>query len=188
MGVDDDDGFGVSGLGKAEGDGGAAVTDGFDVCYFLWAVEVAEGGVVEAGKEVCADGTEVADVDVALAVAGGGAEDSEVAHGDDGAALSEVAAGGELRGVVGADGGADLLVHGGDGFTCGGLAEIALAQKGHGGHDGSAEINDVVFARVTEDMHVEALQQLARGVEVGSGVVVASGDDGLHRFEVGEPL
>ena len=95
---------------------------------------------------------------------------------------------GELRDVMGADGGADLLVHGGDGFTSGGLAEIALAQKRHGCHDSSAEINDVVFARVTKDMHVEAFQQLARGVEVGSGVVVASGDDGLHRFEVGEPL
>ena len=89
---------------------------------------------------------------------------------------------------MGVDGGADLLVHGGDGFSGGGLAEIALAQKRYSCDDSSAEIDDVVFARVTEDMHVETLQQLARSIEVGSGVVVASGDDGLHRFEVGEAL
>ena len=47
-------------------------------------------------------------------------------------------------------------MHGGDGFTGGGLAEIALAQERHSGHDGSAEIDDVGFARVAEDMHVEA--------------------------------
>ena len=188
LGVNDDDGFGISSLGEAERDGGAAVADGFVAGDLLRAVEMAEGGVVEAFKEVRADGAEVADVDVALAIAGGGTEGGEVAHGDDGAAQREVAASGELRGVVGTDAGANLLVHGGDGFTSGGLAEIALAQKGHGGDDGSTEINDVVFARVTKDMHVEAAEQLTRGVEVGGGVVITSGDDGLHGFEVGEAL
>jgi endonuclease/exonuclease/phosphatase family metal-dependent hydrolase len=117
-----------------------------------------------------------------------GTEDGEVAHGDDGAPLRDDLAGSELRRVVGADGGADLLMHGGDRFAGGGLAEVALPQKRHGGHDGSAEIDDVGFARVAEDMHVEAFQQLTRRVEVGGGVVIAAGDDGLHRFKVGEAL
>jgi hypothetical protein len=46
-----------------------------------------------------------------------------------------------------ADGGADLLVHGGDGFTGGGLAEVALAQERHGGDDAAAEIDEVFAPR-----------------------------------------
>ena len=127
MKVEDDDGFRIGGFGEAERDGGSAVADGFDAGDFLRTMQMAEGGVVEAVEEVRSDGAEVADMDVAFAVAGGGTEYSEVAHGDDETALRKVAARGELRGVVGADGGADLLVHGDDGFTGGGLAEIALA-------------------------------------------------------------
>ena len=187
MGFNNDDGLGIRGLGEAEGDGGAAVADGFVAGDALRAVEVAEGGVVEAVKDVRADGAEIADVDVTLAVAGGGTEDGEVAHGDDGTALCESATRGELRDVVIADGGTDLLMHGGDRFTSGSLAEVTLTQKGHGGDDRAAEIDEVVPG-VAEDMHLEVTQQLARGVEVGGGVVVAAGDDGLHGFEVGETL
>ena len=185
--VDDDDRLGIGSFREAEGDGGAAVADGVDAGDALRTMQVAEGGVVEAVEEVRADGSEVADVDVAFAVAGGGTEDGEVAHGDDVSAVGDGAARGELRGVVGANGGADLLVHGGHGFACGGLAEIALAQEGHGGDDGSTEIDDVV-TRVAEDMHLEAAQQFARGIEVRGGVVVAAGDDGLHGLEIGEAL
>ena len=150
-------------------------------------MQMTECGVVEAGEDVCANGAEIADVDVAFAVAGGGTQDGEMAHGDDGAALRDVTTCGKLRGVVGANGGADLLMHSGHGFACGGLTEVALAEERHGGDDGSAEINDVVTG-VTEDMHLEAAQQLARGIEMRGGVVVAAGDDGLHRFEISEAL
>lgn len=167
MKVEDDDGLRIGGFGEAEGEGGAAVANGFVAGDTLRAVEVTEGGVVEAVKDVRADGAEIADVDVALAVAGGGTEDGEVAHGDDGPSLRERAGGGELRGVVIADGGADLFVNGGDGFTGGGLAEVALTQKGHGGDDAAAKIDVGVRTCVAEDMHVEATQEITRGVEVG---------------------
>lgn len=185
--VENDDGLRIGGFGEAQRDWRAAVADGVDAGDALRSMQMAEGGVVEAVEEVGAYGSEVADVDVAFAVAGGGTEDGEVAHGDDGSAIRDGATRCELRSVVGADGGADLLVHSGDGFTGGSLAEIALAQKRHGGHDGSTEIDDVVSG-VAEDMHVEALQQFARGIEVRGGVVVAASDDGLHVLEIGEAL
>ena len=80
-----------------------------------------------------------------------------MAHGDDGALLREVAAGGELRAVMLANGAADLGLDVAHRLARRGLAEVALSQKWHGCDDDIAEVDHVVSG-VTVDMHLEAAQ------------------------------
>lgn len=154
--VDQGQGFGVAGFGEGVGQRGPAVVDA--VVDGLGAVQVAEGGVVDAVEHGGAGVGNAADADVAFAVAGVGAGDERVGQDDGAGALG---AGGE----VGADG---VQGRGEDGLVGGGFHLHLLVD--HGGVQVGHAVDGYGAVRVVQQDGPRGVGGVGPQVHAGFGV------------------
>ena len=153
----------------------------------LRAVQMPQRGVIEARKHIRAHRAEAADVDIPFAFTRQRAQRREMAHRDQRATRCTLLAGRELPRVMRADAFTQPILRLGGRFTRDGLPQVTLPQKRHR-RDHCVRRFDEVFARCAEDMHLKAPQQFARRVQMLRGVMIATREDGAHRFEVRQPL